>query len=81
VVEEVSGMAGEFDISENTERLRFDFESYCLNRAVVGLVARRDRVEFYLEGNRMIAFSVHGPDIMIEIAVPDRPLIEPGRVQ
>lgn len=74
-------MAGEFDISENTKRLKFDFESYCLNRAVVGLVARRDRVEFYLEGNHMIAFSVHGPDIMISIVVPDRPLVEPRGIQ
>jgi len=79
-VEEVSGMP-DFDVSEDQERLAFDLRQYVIGRPVVGLVARRDRVEFHLEGGRMIAFSPNGPDIVIEISVPDRPLIESGRVQ
>ena len=74
-------MPQDFDVSLDQVRLRFDFLQYVMDRKVVGLVARHDRVEFHLEGGRVIAFRPNGPDIVIEILVPDRPLIEPRSVQ
>jgi hypothetical protein len=73
-------MAGDFDVSRDEERLRFDLNAYVIGKEVIGLAARHDRVELYLSDNRMVAFEVCGPDIVIAIAVP-RPLIETGRVQ
>jgi hypothetical protein len=71
----------DFDVSEDENRLRFDMQSYVIGKTVVGLVARRDRVELNLEGGCIIAFRPNGSDVVIEILVPRRPLIEPRRIQ